>query len=456
MGDTLTLKDDKLRMRALVVGKVPRSMEHQDVQVVDEYLDDEILREWGRVCVINVTPERQDETLLQIHSSPAGWSWRVLTLHHSELAPFLSDAVFNGNDVITEELKPFPKLKRLSDVPKDKLLAYLWINETRRIRPMKVLSNSEIYRYPLLDVYHNQQQTPFRYLHRLIDSGLIEAERCEDRVRYCQSCGSGHLNFVDTCPSCQSIDIKTFDALHCFTCGHVDDADKFVSRRAMTCPNCHTSLKHIGVDYDRPLELYSCNHCSQEFAEANVVASCLSCGHQNATSDLTARSYYTYRAGENIQRHLLDEQVERNTNLVLAGTVSTAVFDAALGWKNQLSLRHKHQDLLLGIKIHQISQFIAEQGDVAYIEFISAFAEQLEQLFRTTDISCQYADDTLFILLPHCDISFMSSIEKRIEAFSDKVESDILSLTVMSWALPDNRLSDANKWLLERSSELND
>lgn len=280
---------------------------------------------------------------------------------------------------------------------------------------MKVISETAIYRYPLLDIYHTQVRTPFRYLHRLVDADLIEAEQCVDRVRYCHSCQSGHLNFVDTCPSCHSIDIKTFDALHCFTCGHVDDAKLFLSRRTMSCPKCHTELKHIGVDYDRALELYDCNNCHQEFVESDVVAKCMTCDHTNSVSELTSRSFYRYSVGESAQRYLL-----------------------------------------IGIKVQNIDDYILKFGDVAYIEFISAFSEQLESLFRTTDLSCQYTDDVFFILLPHCESSFLSIIETRISEFAVKVDSDLLSLIVKSWLLPSIDLTVATEWLSERKSELND
>ncbi|AYV24758.1 diguanylate cyclase domain-containing protein [Vibrio mediterranei] len=444
-------------MTICVLGKVPQLLSNSALELKSVALNETLLAQSGVVCVLNLNNEEQDRMLSQIHRSNYGWSWRVFTCQPSFLSDYLSDGLVDSDWLSSKEKHlPFEKLNRIINEPSDKLLAYLWLDEARTLSPMKVISETAIYRYPLLDIYHNQVRTPFRYLHRLVDADLIEADQCVDRVRYCHSCQSGHLNFVDTCPSCHSIDIKTFDALHCFTCGHVDDAKLFLSRRTMSCPKCHTELKHIGVDYDRPLELYDCNNCHQEFVESDVVAKCMTCDHTNSINELTSRSYYHYSVGESAQRYLLDDQLESKRNIILSGSVTTSVFEATLAWKNQLSLRHKHQDLLIGIKVQNIDDYILKFGDVAYIEFISAFSEQLESLFRTTDLSCQYTDDVFFILLPHCESSFLSVIETRISEFAGKVDSELLSLIVKSWLLPSIELSVASEWLSERKSELND
>lgn len=444
-------------MTIRIVGNVPEIIRNTKIETELVALDDVLLSQLGVVVVINKYGEELDELLTKIHQSDMGWSWRVFVCNESTLSDSLSDGIVNS-DWVEDESKhtQFAKLHRVAENPKDKLLAYLWLDESRQIRPIKFINHHDIYRYPLLDIYHNQEHTPFRYIHRLLEADLIEKKRCIDRVRYCQSCHSGHLNFVDTCPSCRSIDIETFDALHCFTCGHVDDSKAFLSRRSMSCPKCHTELKHIGVDYDRPLELYNCNDCYQEFVEPEVVASCMSCDHVNATSDLSAKSFYSFKSGENLQRYLLDQNIESRRSVLLSGTVTSEVFEAALGWKNQLSIRHKHQDLLIGIKIHNVSSYIERHGDVAFIEFVSNFSEQLDSLFRTTDLSCQFSDDVVFVLLPHCDSNFVSIIQDRVQGFADKIDTELLALTVNSWILPSHNMKEVSNWLRERVSELDD
>ena len=33
----------------------------------------------------------------------------------------------------------------------------------------------------------------------------------------------------------------------------------------LICPKCHKKLRHIGVDYDRPAVVYTCNDCENSF-----------------------------------------------------------------------------------------------------------------------------------------------------------------------------------------------
>jgi GGDEF domain-containing protein len=415
-------------------------------------IGENIFDEPNQVCIINLPAVEQDELLTRIHSSPVGWSWRIYTHQTSSLSQFLTDGLLTEDRPLT----PFGKLNYLKNKPKDRLLAYLWLDENRSIEPSRDLTRKEIYRYPILDIYHNQESTPFKYLHSLNEQALLEKTDCVDRVRYCQVCQSGHLNYVDSCPSCSSIDIRSYEALHCFTCGHVDDEKEFLKRNSMQCPNCAAVLKHIGVDYDRPLEMHGCNHCKQEFVEATVVAKCLSCDHTNEVNNLKSQAYFVYKSGENAQRFLMDEQFISQYDVKLSGTVSSTIFEATLDWKNKLSERHGHTDLLLGIKLKNANSFKETQGDVAYIEFIAQLTEQLENLLRETDLSCQYHDEVLFVLLPHFDFDFINSIQDRMLELAQLIENDIIELVVRKWTLPDSQLTNSPVWLRNCVSQLND
>ena len=413
---------------------------------------DDIFETRSQICIINLQPEQQDDLLKKIHYSEHGWTWRIYTFKASTLSQYLSDGLLFKN-----KIQPISdKLQYLKTDPKDRLLAYLWLDSNRALTPKKDLSNKELYRYPLLDIYHNQEKTPFRYLHRMVQLDILSVGKCIDRVRYCERCTSGHLNYVDSCPSCTDIDIVSYDALHCFTCGHVDDASEFMKTQSMQCPTCKTLLKHIGVDYDRPLEMYHCNSCKKEFAEANVIAKCLSCDHVNDTHKLQAQSFYSYTVGENAQRFLFEEQLNPSLNIQFQGTTNVAAFEAALMWKNQLSIRHDQKDLLIGLKIGNSESYIQKYGDVSYIEFIDQLSEHLGKLFRNTDLSSQYGDDLIFILLPHYEYEFLEVVYKRLEEFGEVIDSNIIELRVNHWQLPDPTLIDVKQWMKNRISDLND
>ncbi len=124
----------------------------------------------------------------------------------------------------------------------DALLLYLWLNPTRTISPVVDETSSQIYSYPLLSLLFEQEADNYLGLQSLLQQDLIEQDgSLVDRIRLCRSCHHAHLNYIETCPHCNSIDIATERAIHCFTCGHVDNQDQFIRQNTMSCPNCLTS-----------------------------------------------------------------------------------------------------------------------------------------------------------------------------------------------------------------------
>ncbi|MFA0698316.1 hypothetical protein AB4585_26770, partial [Vibrio sp. 10N.222.49.C9] len=100
-------------------------------------------------------------------------------------------------------------------------------------------------------------------------------------------------------------------------------------------------------------------------------------------------TYFNYLSGDRAHLFLLN-QASSKVSFRLSGTVDPVLFESVVSWKNQLSIRHSHTDLLIGLKIINIEEFIQKFGEVAYVEFLAQLSEQLESLFRTTDLSCQY------------------------------------------------------------------
>lgn len=119
-----------------------------------------------------------------------------------------------------------------------------------------------------------------------------------DRQRECAYCRSAHLSFIDICPNCQSIDIKLQASLHCFTCGCVDVQDKFMHSGTLVCPKCHKHLRHIGSDYDRPIENYRCQSCSHSFIEGDVQVRCAMCEKEMKPGELILNEVHSWRLSD--------------------------------------------------------------------------------------------------------------------------------------------------------------
>lgn len=167
------------------------------------------------------------------------------------------------------------------------------------IRPVRNPGNRSLYTYPLLNaLVGNAASDALSLLEREWNLGHYDKGELIDRIRSCRECGSAHINYVDVCCHCGSLEIGRQPCLHCFICGHVDRQHKFSNGEGLRCPNCLTKLRHIGSDYDRPLENHQCESCQSLFIDAAVEARCLSCGHRHETDELRAREIRPFRLSE--------------------------------------------------------------------------------------------------------------------------------------------------------------
>lgn len=61
-------------------------------------------------------------------------------------------------------------------------------------------------------------------------------------------------------------------------CQYLTGAYLYGWRTGFICPKCHKTLRHIGIDYDRPASLYHCTDCDQTFLNPDTTALCTYCG----------------------------------------------------------------------------------------------------------------------------------------------------------------------------------
>ncbi len=105
----------------------------QEIDIEFRKPSEDIFQTRAQICIINLPPEQQDDLLQKIHHSEQGWTWRVYTFKTSPLSKYLSDGLLSKN-----KIQPISdKLKYLQSEPKDRLLAYLWLDSNRALIPKK-------------------------------------------------------------------------------------------------------------------------------------------------------------------------------------------------------------------------------------------------------------------------------------------------------------------------------
>jgi response regulator of citrate/malate metabolism/Zn finger protein HypA/HybF involved in hydrogenase expression len=155
------------------------------------------------------------------------------------------------------------------------------------------------YTYPLLTInldYENEF-TALDILESAEKEGLINGEFV-DYIYSCNNCYNGLLHFREACPKCQSSHLEIEDLVHHFPCAYVGPVSDFVKSESsdiMECPKCKRILKHIGVDYDKPSVMYSCQQCDHEFQDPHIKAKCHDCGADTRVERLVKRKIKKYK-----------------------------------------------------------------------------------------------------------------------------------------------------------------
>lgn len=138
-------------------------------------------------------------------------------------------------------------------------------------------------------------------LETLADQAYVERTFVE-RLSLCPHCSNHALNVHESCPTCDSSNLKAFKALFHFRCGYVGPTEAFKSEPAgLRCPKCNRILADLGTDHDSPGDYFQCQACSAMFQLPNVGARCLSCGAAfsgSAMERIGHRDVFSYRLTE--------------------------------------------------------------------------------------------------------------------------------------------------------------
>ncbi len=409
------------------------------------------------ICILSLPPAQQNEALQWLHKNQSIWHSQLYILQESNLSPYLSDGILDPDALVDNWYIHQSKYALINEEPLDKLLGWLWLDSKRRLIPLCQSDRQDLYHYPLADCYLTEGSNPYAYFQLEEKHGYLELEKTIDKIRLCVNCHSGHLNYIETCPECKNTNIEEMASLHCFTCGHISDEKDFIQQDKLACPNCLTQLRHIGVDYDRPLERYKCGDCNALFPEAVVRARCLSCSLVNDLNRLIARKISQYKAGEQVKNLMMYGRRPLQQELAIDGLIDKKSFHNLLVWVNKLAIRHDQEHLLMSVRLTGIDDYFQQNGEIKRLQLIDEISKRFNDMLRDTDICCHYNSEIILLLMPMTSIDSSPIIKEKINNIANAIDSDLISLNVYLSKLPDNLLNtNASSWLDTLIKESND
>ena len=218
------------------------------------------------------------------------------------------------------------------------------------------------------------------------------------------------------------------------------------------CPNCKNRLRHIGSDYDRPLENYRCRDCEHIFIEPAVSCHCMHCGSASEPDALTPKLIYAYQLTEKGRISATTGSVEDIFSLFdNLNNVNPVVFESMLDWLLSLCRRHADEHFsLIVIRMINVLELTDQLGRHKAKELIDEFARRVRELIRSTDLTTRTNQNTLWLLLPKTPHSGNQIVLGRILAI--RTGSDIgLELSTTSFHAPSQSMeAETAKLLMAR------
>jgi GGDEF domain-containing protein len=345
-----------------------------------------------------------------------------------------------------------------------RVLTWLWLRSSAEVYALRDPEVPQHYRYPLLEVLaEDEKVNTFVWLKLMAQQDWLAEGLLVDRVRLCSGCGSGRLNYVDVCPECQALDISRQPSLHCFTCGHVGAQEHFLKDGILLCPNCLTRLRHIGSDYDRPLENYRCRSCQAFFVDAAVEARCLDCGLAHAPDKLRVREirhFHLAEAGRLRCRQGFSNEPGEVNHFGRLNLLGGKDFHDLLTWQIQIVRRYKLPAFsLIGLRFVNLTDTLSRLGEHRGHALVDSLVDRLQVALRETDRCSRSTEEFFWIMLPHTGSEGLNSVKQRLEQIAELFSAPEVSgitLRVVSFTAPQDLLDqeDGELLLARLASEL--
>lgn len=350
--------------------------------------------------------KQQSESLLREWRASAHW-FRPAFVADAAVAAQTGDGAMEFAQAIQasermEQLRQSLQLDPQKLQFDERLLYYLYLREPHDLMPVSDRNSKHLYRYLEAEALAPQSDDAGRWIASLTRRELLQTSKLLDRTRHCRSCSSAHLHYLDVCPKCHSMEIHASASVHCFTCGNVAPEQDFARDGRLVCPKCQSQLRHVGVDYDKPLTRLACGTCHHAFIEAAVVVRCLDCGAQTEADMLDVREVHSLRLSPNGRAALRAGQLQDSfAALDTANYVVPNYFRQMLDWALVTQARHKELAFsLVMIEFTNARQVIEAQGAARTYLVLDELARRLRELMRNTDMSTRTSETLLWLFLP--------------------------------------------------------
>lgn len=387
----------------------------------------------------------------------------------TELIGSASDALADGrvNNIQEAQESAKPICERLHGLiydfhkvlasPLFSVLLYMYVRG-KDIVPVKDWQSPAMYTYPEVELLIGFSKQADDWLAIQVQRSLLVEGKLVDRVRKCPHCRLANPNYIDVCSNCRSIHIQQEPFLHCFTCGAVKREKEFQTQPGhLVCPQCNERLRHIGTDYDRPLENYTCTDCHSSFSDPLIVAVCPRCEKVTEPEDLEVKNYRNYSLTEKAIITAKTGQIEEASTLFDSlDNVNFPYFLYLFNWLFAMAKRYKEDEFtIFAIRSTNFDEIEEKLGIVRLLELVDEYITRVKSHLRTTDITALGGKNDIWFLLPKTNLEGRRVVIERIlESKTEGVQKDHhthLDLRIAAVTIPfDSKEHDTPEKIIEQ------
>lgn len=288
------------------------------------------------------------------------------------------------------------------------LITSLASGATGKLAPERSVVSPVGYTYPdasrILGVAAGEE---IATLDALEERGILSAEPVTT-VPVCPHCRTYSLRVERSCGHCGGTSVRKTTMIHHYRCGNVSPEETYRKDAELICPKCNHTLRHLGVDYERPSNVWLCVDCSSTMDMPEMRYHSLTCDRRVPIDDVVDRQLSAYTLSPD-GAHLVSEgslraAIERPySEDSLTGLPGAGVIDRALQLERTRAGRYGTTFSLVHFGIGNGDELSARYGDEAVSRIVKTLATIARENLRTIDIVGRSDRFSFQAVLPETD-----------------------------------------------------
>ncbi|MFN8341131.1 MAG: hypothetical protein U0V64_05635 [Cyclobacteriaceae bacterium] len=299
--------------------------------------------------------------------------------------------VVAGIQTAIQRMAPIQKATRYEDHVLTRALRFVYTRNRKTLNPAINDDGPVGYVHSFLTQFMDREYSLDQYdmLKLALREGLFTSEFV-DVIYLCNKCHSGALMYREACPNCQSTHLVHEDIIHHFPCAYVGPQQDFViagQEQDLICPKCDKRLKHIGVDYDKPSSIFTCQKCDQRSQHPVVVAKCCSCLHDNPVEHLIKRDVFKYHITAKAVHNAVQGTIFSMDNYInIPGTLPKDVFQVLIRQEVERMKVAKIESHMAAIELVNLVDLFNRIGPDAQTTLLTELINVIREGLKSVDI----------------------------------------------------------------------